>query len=177
MMTTLLQDIKKSIDGFTRKVRNWTNTLPIFNFEVTVIQRRTTRRLAIEYIERVRNETATKLGREKGAETGRLIGRLAGDLFSKYVGMPLWQKTETLPSTPWVVISPEGEVSVSRSRAFAGIPLDENEFHACLDEIKKHINEDQIDTEAPPDLVAKGYLVEVHRTRLSKLPTFGKASF
>ena len=55
------------------------------------------------------------------------------------------------------------------------MPLDETKFYACLDEIKKHINEDPIDAEAPPDIVAKSFLVEVYRTRSSNLPTFRKA--
>jgi len=172
-LSTALQDIRKKIDAYTLMVRNWTDTLPIFKFEVTVIQRRTARRLVIEYLDRKRSEIATILNKKRSEEDGGLIVGMIVDTASAATRTNLRPKTS--PSTPLVVISADGELSVSRSQVLVGMPLDETKFYACLDEIKKHINEDPIDAEAPPDIVAKSFLVEVYRTRSSNLPTFRKA--
>ena len=174
-MSTALRDVKRDIEAFTVRVRGWTDTLPIFGFEVTNIQRRTARRLAIEYVERIRKGIAVDLDKQEMSETGKLLGQMLGDRLSNYAGTDLRQKPRELSATPKVVISPEGGVSVSRAQTFAGLALEKGEFGAFLDEIKTQINQGPIDVELPPDILVKSYLVRTYRDRKSKLPTFRKA--
>jgi hypothetical protein len=173
-MSTTLQGIRKEIDTFRLMIRDWVDTLPIFKFEVAIIQERTARRLVLGYLEEKRNEIKAILDKERAEDDGRVIGRFLLDLFSATIRINL-PKTKKPPALR-VVISADGELSVTRNQIFEGIIMDETEFHACLDQIEKRVYEDSIDIEASPEIVAKGYLVEYYKTRLNNLPVFRKGS-
>jgi hypothetical protein len=165
-MSALLE-ITKKIETFTMKLRDWTDTLPIFSFEVTNIQRRTARKQAIEYAERIRKKIAADLHEQKGEAS---MGSILRDVLKISTGTDL-RGDQRQTSTPSIVISPDGEVTVIRTQTFMGILLDGNEFNASLDKIKEAINQDPIDVETPPNILVKTYLVKIYHFRMKKLPT------
>jgi antitoxin component HigA of HigAB toxin-antitoxin module len=54
------------------------------------------------------------------------------------------------------------------------VPISEEDFTACLEQVKQHVNQDLFDINQPPDIVAKLYLMETYNEKRSRLSVIGK---
>lgn len=171
-----LQKSRDDLVDLDLQLRKWIEVFPLFESNVMNIQRRTVRRWVCEYIDKLKSNITSALSKARARYTGEQLGSLGTDLLSAYPGTNLRPEKGDVILRPMIMLSPEGEFSITRSQVQKGIPINEADFIVCLETIRNHVNEDPIDTNTSPETLVKSYLREVYKNKSSTLPTFGKTA-
>lgn len=170
-MSLIMQRSKEDLETLNQKLQRRIFALPIFDNEVSTLQRRTLRRCIFTYLDHVKLDITRSLATPTSEYVGTELGRLAVDLLSAYARAEL-PKNKELNLPPSIDLSPSGDFTVTRSQIHNGIPISEDDFGACLDQIKKRVEQDTCDINLPAEIVAKLYLMEIYNEKRSKLPIF-----
>jgi hypothetical protein len=169
-MTSVILHSKQELDELTRKMKAWISEFSNFENGVIEIQRRTARRLVCKHLDLLQHDISNQLKKATTQMSDREFLRDLAKILSAYIKAEPRPKARQFDLGAKVEITSEGVVSVPRSRFPCpdSIILTENEFNACIDEIKRLVNQDPIGISQAPAEMAKNYFARYCRKHATK---------